>query len=113
MTSFYMIQSKKKEIEKPNPPGVRAVTLSVGTPLCPYGIAYRRVHGWSTSKNEIEKPNPPGVRAHSKRGSGFGVQGSAFVVPGLGCGAQGLGFGVQGLGLMVHTLRCICSCSYY
>jgi len=25
------------------------VTLSVGTPLCPYGVAYRRVYGVSTS----------------------------------------------------------------
>jgi hypothetical protein len=26
-----------------------SVTLSVGTPLCPYGIAYRRVYGLSNS----------------------------------------------------------------
>jgi len=29
--------------------GSKSITLSVGTPLCPYGIAYRRVCGLSPS----------------------------------------------------------------
>jgi hypothetical protein len=26
---------------------LKTVTLSIGTPLCPYGVAYRRAHGLS------------------------------------------------------------------
>ena len=42
--------------------GHRPVAVSVGTPLCPYGIAYRKSYGLSTSglfKNSVV---PPGAR---------------------------------------------------
>jgi hypothetical protein len=36
-----------------------SVTISVETPLCPYGIAYRRIYGISTSGFSKKSLNTP------------------------------------------------------
>jgi len=92
-------------IRRDFPAGLKglSVTLSVGTPLHPDGIAYRRVDGLSNSglfKKALCSP----LCGTGGGTFGFEVWGLRLEVWGLGFGFWTLGFGIWGLGFWVWGL---------
>jgi hypothetical protein len=89
--------------------GLKSVTLSIGTPLCPYPIAYRRAYGLSFRWTVLKNLRSPLC------GNKLGLDGSPSLAKScrevsnaerlrrhtLGFRVQGLGFMIQGLGFRV------------
>ena len=91
-------------------------TLFARTPLCPYGIAYRRIlwiglygqqsggrgrEAWCRLQHHAHQLGVQG--AHTRRGAEPLLQGSGFRVQGAGFRVQGVGFRVQGSGSRVQV----------